>query len=99
MVRTSEPAVSVVIPCYNSSKYLRDTLESVKGQSLRDIEIILVDDGSRDGTSELIQALRAASPGHAISAIFQDHAGRPPPATAASRRRTDATFCRWIPMI
>lgn len=42
------PKVSVIIPIYGVEKYLRQCLDSVVSQSLRDIEIILVDDGSKD---------------------------------------------------
>lgn len=47
------PLVSIVIPCYNVKKYLRDAVESAVQQTYRNIEIILVDDGSTDGTTEL----------------------------------------------
>jgi glycosyltransferase involved in cell wall biosynthesis len=40
------PKVSVVIPCYNAHSYLQETLDSVRAQTVADIEIILVDDGS-----------------------------------------------------
>lgn len=51
----SKPSVTVLIPCYNTAPYLRATLESVLQQSLAPKEIILVDDGSGDGTLEIIQ--------------------------------------------
>ncbi|MCD7872821.1 MAG: glycosyltransferase [Clostridiales bacterium] len=47
--------VSVIIPIYNVEKYLRQTLESVASQTLKDIEIICVDDGSTDSSFEIVK--------------------------------------------
>lgn len=47
------PCVSVIIPVYNVAPYLREALDSVVGQSYRNLEIIIVDDGSTDGSSEI----------------------------------------------
>ena len=48
--------ISVIIPVYNAEKTLPDTLKSTAAQSLSDIEIICVDDGSTDGSVEIIQS-------------------------------------------
>lgn len=45
--------VSVIVPIYNSEKYLRTCLNSIIHQTLKEIEIILVDDGSTDNSSEI----------------------------------------------
>ncbi len=50
----NNPYISVVIPVYNGSKYLAECLESVRSQTLRDIEIICVDDGSSDDTLNIL---------------------------------------------
>ncbi len=47
--------VSIIVPIYNAEKYLEQTLSSLINQSLRDIEIICVNDGSTDGTLELLE--------------------------------------------
>jgi len=47
--------VSVIIPAYNCEKTLKDCLETVEGQKLREKEIIIVDDGSTDCTPELLR--------------------------------------------
>ncbi|GHU08042.1 hypothetical protein FACS1894151_03290 [Spirochaetia bacterium] len=49
------PAVSVIIPVYNTSPYLCRCLDSVTGQTLRDIEIICVNDGSTDNSLEILR--------------------------------------------
>lgn len=50
--------ISVIIPIYNVSKYLRQCLDSVCSQTYQDIELILVDDGSTDGCYEICEEYR-----------------------------------------
>ena len=45
--------VSVVVPIYNAEKYLKQCLDSIVNQTLKDIEIILIDDGSTDNSAEI----------------------------------------------
>ena len=50
-----EPKVSVIIPVYNTEAYLRECLDSVVNQTLKEIEIICVDDGSTDSSLEILK--------------------------------------------
>lgn len=58
----AEPRVSVVIPAYNAERHLEATLDSIRAQSVADIEVLVVDDCSRDGTAALVQRVAAADP-------------------------------------
>lgn len=49
------PKVSIIIPTYNVENYLRECMESVVNQSLHDIEIICINDGSTDGSLKILQ--------------------------------------------
>lgn len=54
----AEPAISVVIPAYNAAWCLGRAIDSVLTQTLRDYELIVVDDGSTDGTARLLEGYR-----------------------------------------
>ncbi|MGB7951879.1 MAG: glycosyltransferase family A protein, partial [Candidatus Binatia bacterium] len=45
------PLISCIVPVFNSEKYLGEALDSIFAQSYRPLEVIIVDDGSTDGTS------------------------------------------------
>lgn len=68
--RLPEKTVSICIPTYNRKKYLRETIESVLAQSYKDYEIIIVDDGSTDGTADMIRSL-----GIPVTYYWQENAG------------------------
>lgn len=65
--------ISIVTPTYNSGSYLAHTVASVLGQSIGEWELILVDDGSSDGTAERAEAWCDADP--RIRFLRQDHRG------------------------
>lgn len=52
--RLERPKVSVIVPVYNSSKYLRECLDSILNQTLKEIEVIIIDDGSTDESISII---------------------------------------------
>lgn len=60
------PVFSVIIPCYNCSHTLRETLDSVLSQSFRDLEIVAVDDGSTDATAQILQETANREPDRVI---------------------------------
>jgi CDP-glycerol glycerophosphotransferase len=65
--------VSVVVPIYNVEAFLRDCLESIRGQTYHDLQVILVDDGSTDGSPAIAEEFAAADPRFRL--IRQDNAG------------------------
>jgi glycosyltransferase involved in cell wall biosynthesis len=56
------PSFSVIIPCYNAARTLPDTLASLRDQTCRDWEAIIVDDGSSDETLGIVASAAAADP-------------------------------------
>lgn len=54
----SEPAITVVVPVYNGSAYLAETLESLLSQTFRNFELLAIDDGSTDGSSDLVRSFK-----------------------------------------
>lgn len=54
------PLISIIVPVYNVKNYLQVCVESILGQSLRDFELLLIDDGSTDGSADLCDAYAAA---------------------------------------
>ena len=54
------PKVSVIVPVYNTEKYLRRCMDSLTAQTLRELEIILVDDGSPDSYDTVAAKVSAA---------------------------------------
>ena len=55
IVVKKQPKVSILVPCYNVEKYLPVCLDSICRQTLKDIEIICINDGSKDSTLDIIK--------------------------------------------
>lgn len=62
--------ISVIIPVYNRSRFILEAIDSVKRQTYRDIEIIVVDDGSTDRTEHVVKRL-----GNQVKYIYQKNQG------------------------
>lgn len=84
------PLVSVIIPVYNTHEYLSECLNSVVNQTLKDIEIILVDDGSTDGSLELLEKYQIKDP--RVILITQQNKG----ASSARNRGLDIARGEYI---
>jgi len=87
------PAVSVIMPAYNAERYLATAVESVLRQTWRDLELLIVDDGSTDGTAELAQ--RFAARDDRVRVLQQDNAG-PGPARNTAFRAADGRFFAFL---
>lgn len=71
--KTEDLKVSVIVPVYNGEKHLEQCMDSITGQTLREIEIICVDDGSADRSLEILE--RYAKKDERIRVICQKNAG------------------------
>lgn len=66
----SEKLVSVIVPAYNAEKYLRETIDSILAQTVKPYEVIVIDDGSTDSTSDI-----AIAYGGLVRCVRQTHGG------------------------
>ena len=89
--RVWEPRVSVVVPLYNKEPYIGRALDSILAQTLAEIEVIVVDDGSTDGGAGVVSARRDPR----VRLIRQDNAG---PGAARNRgvREARADLVGWL---
>ena len=93
--QTSSPMkVSVVIPVYNGERYLAEAIESVLGQTHRDFELILVDDGSTDGSLGIMERYARAD-----SRIKGDLASPAVVMWAAANRGLEEARCEWVALL
>lgn len=83
----SAQSVSVVIPCYNASRFLRETLDSAIGQTHPPLEILVIDDGSTDDSANI-----ARSYGPPVRVISQPNQGE----SVARNRGIDEARGEWI---
>ena len=69
----NQPKVSIIIPVFNVEMYLKECLDSVLGQTLKDIEVICVDDGSTDASPQMLREY--AEKDERLKIIYQENKG------------------------
>lgn len=67
--------ISIIMPCYNTEKYLKKTLASIFGQTFQDFELIMVDDGSKDSTPQLLDKCKEEHPDK-VKVIHKENGGQ-----------------------
>jgi len=93
------PVVSVIIPAYNHVRFVGQCIDSVLTQTYTDYEVVVVDDGSQDGTSAILQGY-----GDRIVYIRQENAGTQAARNRAIRASTGEFIAlldsddAWLPM-
>ena len=73
MMKYKENLVSIVVPIYNTSKYLEECINSLKNQIYSDIEILLIDDGSTDESKDI--CIKHSKMDDRINYIFKENSG------------------------
>lgn len=89
------PLISVIIPVYNAGPYLRRCASSLLAQTYEDFELILVDDGSTDGSGDICEALARASAADKVSVVHQPNSG----VSAARNRGIDAARGTYLSFV
>lgn len=85
-----KPKVSIIVPVYNTELYLEQCVDSIRNQTVKDIEIILIDDGSTDGCPVMCD--RFAGEDERIRVFHQNNLG----VSVARNRGIDAASADWI---
>ena len=87
------PKISVIVPVYNAEKYLTECVDSILAQTLRDIEVILVDDGSTDSSPALCDAY--AEKDHRVKVIHKSN-GRAASARNAGMKIAQGEYIAFV---
>ncbi len=85
--------ISVIVPVYNGEKYIRECVDSILAQTFKDIEIVLVDDGSKDSSGALCDEY--VSKYDNIQTIHQDNSG----VTMARKKGVQIANGTWITFV
>lgn len=90
-----DPAITICIPAYKAERYIGETLASIRAQTWADWEVVVVEDGTRDGTEAIVAAFARSGPQSVTFLRHETNQGLPATRnTAISKARGD-----WIALI
>lgn len=84
-----EPLVSIVVPVYNTARYVEECIQSILSQTYKNVELVLVNDGSTDGSGDICKKYKTLSN---VQYIEQENQG----VTSARRRGVEESHGEWI---
>jgi len=84
----STSTVDIIIPCYNTGKYLRQAIDSALAQTYPHINVLVVDDGSTDDTREIVESFMGR-----VGYFYQENKGLPAARNAGIRRTAGEYVC------
>lgn len=87
------PSISIILPVFNGESYVRDTIDSILGQTFSDFELICVDDGSTDGSLKILESISASDP--RVTVLTQKNQGP----GAARNKGLDAATGSYVAML
>ena len=90
----ARPLISVIMPCFNAAPYLTEAVNAVMGQTYGSVELIVVDDGSTDGSDAILTRLAEAHPGR-IRLLYSSRLG-PYPARNLALRQAGGAFIAFL---
>lgn len=70
-----QPGISIIMPCYNTEKYIKKTLASIFGQTFQNFELIMIDDGSKDSTPTILDKCKEEHPDKVV-VVHKENGGQ-----------------------
>lgn len=86
--------ITVIMPCYNAAPFVAEAVSCVLGQSYRNVELIVVDDGSTDGCVDILQTMAGANPDHMY--VYNQQRQGPYPARNHGLRYAKGEFVAFL---
>lgn len=92
--KATRPLVSVVMPCYNAASFVKEAVDCALGQTYREVQLVVVDDGSDDGSVDVLRQLQADNP--ARMRLLNQHRKGPYPARNLGLRHATGDLIAFL---